>query len=76
MRWEVNLDVQAAVTHTSGASTTREAVAYVASEAGTVPLSRTLLLAASKFTAAAIILDKHNPQTLATAHSFKTSSYY
>lgn len=70
MGWAVNLDVQAAVTHTSGASTTRETVAYVTSEAGTVPLSRTLLLTASKFTAAAIILDKHNPQTLATGSLF------
>lgn len=40
-------------THTSGVSTTRETVAYVTCVAGTVPFSRTCLLAASILTAAA-----------------------
>lgn len=59
MRSKVKVDVKGTVTHTIGASATREPVADVASVAGAVPLSRTNLLTASKRAAAAIILSRN-----------------
>lgn len=72
----VKLGPEGNTTHKSGVSTTGETVAYEASEAATVPLSRTRLLAASRQTAAAIILHKHKQTTLASSSHYYNYNYY
>lgn len=74
----VKLGPEGTTTHKSGVSTTGETVAYVASEAATVPLSRTRLLAASRRTAATIILHKHKQTTLASSSHYYNyyNNYY
>lgn len=60
----MKLDVKGIVAHIIGASDTGEPVAYVTTEAGTVPLSGLDLPTSSVFTAAAIVLYKHKPRLL------------
>lgn len=62
MRADVKLDVKGIVAYVVGASNTGEPVAYVTTEAGTVPLSGLDLPTPSLFTAATIVLYK--PQLL------------
>lgn len=58
-QWEV----RGHVTHIVGVSPAFKAIAYVASEAGTVPLTLTHVLTASMLAAAAIALHTHKQDT-------------